>query len=290
LNKPRWGKSLTPFGRLMPPQYEDGIDRPRVSRSGRTLPNSRVLSGIISTDFNNPHERYTLLLMQFGQFLDHDMTLTASTRLENGDGLVCCGRDFFENPSLLHPACFSIPIPPQDLFYNQFNFNCMTFVRSAPAPRPDCQLGPREQLNQLTSFLDGGMIYGSTVNQMRTLRSFQGGQLVTAFVNNEEYLPFTNNSCGIPQRTQRRCFAAGDSRANEQLELAAMHTIWLREHNRVARTLRELNPRWNDELLYQEARRIVIAEIQHITYNEFLPILLGKLLLFNYPFFQSNSI
>lgn len=55
-----------------------------------------------------------------------------------------------------------------------------------------------------------------------------------------------------------------------------MHTLWLREHNRVARRLAEINPSWLDETLYQEARRIVIAEIQHITYSEWLPQLVGK--------------
>lgn len=71
-------------------------------------------------------------------------------------------------------------------------------------------------------------------------------------------------------------FAIGDNRVNTHPQLAAIHTIWHREHNRIARKLAELNPHWSDETLYQEARRIVIAEIQHITYKEWLPILLGK--------------
>lgn len=59
-----------------------------------------------------------------------------------------------------------------------------------------------------------------------------------------------------------------------------MHILWIREHNRIAEKLLELNPTWNDEMLYQEARRIVVAEWQHITYSEWLPMLFGKKLSF----------
>ena len=53
----------------------------------------------------------------------------------------------------------------------------------------------------------------------------------------------------------------------------AMHTLWVREHNRIATNLKLLRPYADDETLYQEARKIVIAELQHITYNEWLPVL-----------------
>ena len=71
-------------------------------------------------------------------------------------------------------------------------------------------------------------------------------------------------------------FVAGDVRANEHVAPTIMHTIWLREHNRIVRELAEINPCWDDERLYQEGRKIVEAIMQVITYKEFLPVLLGN--------------
>lgn len=72
------------------------------------------------------------------------------------------------------------------------------------------------------------------------------------------------------------CFLAGDVRVNEQLGLITMHTIWMREHNRIADELARLNPSWGSETVFQVTRQIVGAEIQKITYQDYLPLLLGK--------------
>lgn len=72
------------------------------------------------------------------------------------------------------------------------------------------------------------------------------------------------------------CFRGGDVRRGDQPALTALHIAWIRYHNILATGLSEINPHWSDEKLYQEARRIVGALVQHITYREFLPIVLGR--------------
>ena len=76
----------------------------------------------------------------------------------------------------------------------------------------------------------------------------------------------------------RQCFLfIGDERVNEQISLTAIHTIWVREHNRIAGHLTNINPHWHGERVYQETRKIVAAMHQHIIFNEFLPVVLGPL-------------
>src|SRR5205085_5263072 len=64
--------------------------------------------------------------------------------------------------------------------------------------------------------------------------------------------------------------------------------LFVREHNRIAYQLHAAHPAWTDEQLYQQARRTVIAELQIITYSEWLPALLGPNALPAYTGYKAN--
>lgn len=275
---PDWGKSFTPFNRIVFPEYEDNFDAAKVTgtTSRQPLPSARLVSTTVAPDRGEVNSFVTNMVMQWGQFLDHDMTSTATTRSNDGQSIRCCGQEFQQDPSLLHPACMPIVIPPNDPFFAQFGQDCMSFVRSGVAPREGCALGQREQLNQLSAFIDGGMVYGRSQQETESLRSFSGGKLRNSFVDGKEFLPKRQSTCSIPREKNQQCFDAGDGRINVQVNLVVIHAVFLRYHNLIASELARINPSWDDEALFQETRRIVIATIQHITYNEFLPLVLGK--------------
>jgi peroxidase len=119
------------------------------------------------------------------------------------------------------------------------------------------------------------MVYGSDPVRAAALRTFQGGKLKTSA--NGQLLP--TNRAGLPNAGAlglgNQLFLAGDVRANEQLNLTAVHTLFVREHNRLATRIHNLYPHLNDEEIYQLARRIVGAEMQIITYEEYLPAIFG---------------
>lgn len=135
---------------------------------------------------------------------------------------------------------------------------------------------------QVTSFIDGSVIYGPDDDTANSLREGQGG-LLRMFVtpDNRTLLPLSmnpNDGCNrnAENARGRYCFASGDGRANENLHLTTMHLLWSRQHNKVAKELAMMNPMWNDETIFQEARRIIGAQLQHITYKEFIPVILGE--------------
>ena len=136
--------------------------------------------------------------------------------------------------------------------------------------------GHRQQINDLTPFIDASTVYGSTYERYHALRAYKYGLMKTTQHGEHEFMPY--NTAGLenagPGKEEEK-FLGGDIRANEQLGLAVTHTLWVREHNWWARKLYKQHPDWCDEQLYWTARSIVTGEIQAITYNEFLPALLG---------------
>jgi hypothetical protein len=135
--------------------------------------------------------------------------------------------------------------------------------------------GQREQTNQLTAYLDGSMVYGSDNLRAKELRTLDGtGRLKTSIGN---LLPFNINGFpNGPTPHSNQFFLGGDVRTNEQVGLIAIHTLFVREHNYWAKEIAKTMPKLSEDQIYEMARSIVIAEIQAITFNEFLPVLLGK--------------
>lgn len=237
---PLLGSAGSEFRRLVDPDYADGFSEP----SGEDRPSAREISNILAAQEESvPSERgLSDIVWQWGQFLDHDLDLT----LEGED------------------ESFNIAVPTGDPLFDPFATGVQEIhlTRSAAAERTGVD-APRQQVNGITAFIDGSMVYGSDEETAEALRSFEGGRLLTS---EGDLLPIGEDGF----------FLAGDIRANEQNGLTAMHTLWVREHNRIADEIAAANPEANDELVYQLAREQVIAQIQAITYNEYLPTLLGR--------------
>ena len=110
------------------------------------------------------------------------------------------------------------------------------------------------------------------------LSFFEGLLKITKTKSSGDLLPFDTSELMAPGsfcRPMGGCFLAGDTRSNEQQALAAMHTLFVREHNRIVRNLNTINSHWDGERKYQEARKIVGAILQKITYEDYLPLILG---------------
>ena len=296
------GASETSFRRLIPGQYEDGIsildgtvqflsvpeEGSKMSQIMRVgpfeppHPSPRLASLQIIRDRKVNEVPITHILMQWGQFLDHDLDL--GPELEEH----CEGCDLTE-------ICHNIRVPDIDPVFGvgtARNGDCLPFRRSIAsciAPSPG-SFAPREQINVLTSFIDGSMIYGSNVETLNVVRQFENGLLRTGppvHPGQKETLPNIRSLehqgvegvrevVACPTEAGDDCFVCGDVRCNEQTSLTVMHTLWLREHNRLARELQRINPHWSDERLFQEARAIVGALVQKITYLDYLPYVLGE--------------
>ena len=128
----------------------------------------------------------------------------------------------------------------------------------------------------LTAYVDSSNVYGSSEDTAKELREFSGGRLkvIGHPMSPKIFKPLMpHTKCPAPHTG--RCFFAGEERSTEQPALASIHTLMVREHNRLADQLALENPHWTDEVTFQEARKIVIAINQQITYGEFLPRVLG---------------
>ena len=168
------------------------------------------------------------------------------------------------------------------------------FITFTRIPDADESEPLRQYVNEITSFIDGSQVYGSEAERAEFLRANDGtGKLKSQIINGAELLPLEADS---------EFFAAGDGRVNEQIGLTAAHTLFVREHNRIAEeignriaqgdealiNLQEESGLETGDFIYESARKVVGAEIQYITYNEYLPLLLGDSLLEDYSGYDSS--
>jgi peroxidase len=257
-----WGSVGADLLRTAPAAYGDGISSP----AGADRPSAREISNEVSDQGNESilnSRDLSAMAYAWGQFIDHDMDLTPTG-----------GNDVL-----------TIAVPQGDPSFDptgtgtQAIYTGRSVFDAATGMSAD---NPRQQVNTITAFLDGSMIYGSDATTVAELRTMSGGQLKTSDGN---LLPLNDPAVlGGPALgmandahvvSSDKLFAAGDVRANENIELTSLQTLFMREHNFWASKIAAANPSLTDEQVYQQARSIVIGEIQSITYNQWLPSLLG---------------
>uniref|UniRef100_A0AC34GNB9 Peroxidase n=1 Tax=Panagrolaimus sp. ES5 TaxID=591445 RepID=A0AC34GNB9_9BILA len=264
LRNPLNGASFRAYRRQLPPEYENGFDEP-ISFSSQIRPSPREASRILlSSSQVVTHEKFNSMMMQWGQFMSHDM---AKTTLQPSANCKTCEP--------VPSKCIPVKISEKDPNSNFKERKCLKISRSAPVCGTGTPATPRQQLNENTAYVDGSMIYGSSTKDLHKFRDGRTGFLKMDRFNDMMVLPFDHGKCLSAQQCTAS-FVAGDIRANLFLGLSAMHVLFAREHNRIATELQKLNPGWSGDRLFQEARKIVGAEIQGVLYREFLPKILGN--------------
>jgi peroxidase len=237
--------------------YPDGIGN---VITGPGKPNARDVSNAVNAQAMSVANDRGLSdwVVQWGQFLTHDMSLISTSSAANTLSTGGVGN-------------FSIPITmpgdvlgPKPIAFNRSIFDPTSGNGDVVhTPRGTVPI-PRWQYNANTSYLDASQIYGSDQATASALRTFADGKLAT--------------SAGglLPPTDVNGMFVAGDTRANENTSLSATHALFVREHNRLAGLIRTHDALLTDEEIYQWARKIVGAEVQAITYREFLPAIMGS--------------
>ena len=260
---PTWGQAGRPYARVAPAAYADGIGTP-VDRTERPVRQQPHLQ-------RRQPER---VLRAPGHPVGLDVGPVPRPHL----------RPARQRPDRRRPrrTSRSTPSDPLETFTN--NLGVIPFNRSAATPGTGTSTAnPRQQTNTTSTYIDAFAVYGGTNARLDWLRD---GPVDGNPTNNSAtlllpggYLPRRDargNAATAPAmdvdgrllaNPQRRA-VAGDVRANENIALTATHTLFAREHNRIVALLPNT---LSEEDKFQIARRVVIAEQQYITYQEFLP-------------------
>lgn len=251
LAHPDWGSAGSNFTRLPAVDYADGISQARLA--GR--PNPRAVgNALFRQSVSRPNSRrLSGYVYAFGNLLSHDSQETIAGTTESVE----------------------FRIPPNDPFF-AFNLR-VQLTRSLFDPNTGTSReNPRQQINFATSFIDASQIYGSDEQVASILRggpANPGARLRTSNDINGDTENLLPRDAFGPRPDAP--FVAGDGRVNDNIVLTAMHTLFMREHNRLVDVLSSQNPNWSADELFHRARKIVGAQHQAITFNEFLPALLG---------------
>ena len=240
------------FVRKGPAAYENGTDTP----AGASRPSARAISNALAArpaDARPNRRGATDYLWAWGQFVDHDLD---------------------ETPTAVPSEAFPVAVPAGDPQFDPTNIGTATIGLNRSSY--EVVHGVRQQKNAITHYIDGSMIYGSTEARANALRALDGsGRMKTTDSAHGPLLPL--NTDGVDNVPPGPTFyVAGDVRVNEQPTLLALHTLFVREHNYWADAYANQNPEADDDEIFHFARKIVVAELQAITYREYLPVLLGR--------------
>jgi peroxidase len=239
LADPTLNQAGTDFTRVGPANFADGFDAMQPG------PNPREISNIVVANAPDTHldvngVALSGMMYAWGQFVDHDLDLEKTGT---------------------NTADISIPVPAGDTLPEG---TIIPLTRVAIDPATGVPGHPATAINTITGWLDGSQVYGSDAATAASLRTADGHMKVSAGDN----LPIVDSPQGP-------AFAAGDVRAQENPDLTALQTLFVREHNYQVDQLHQEHPNWNGDKLYETAKAITTAEMVNITYSEFLPHLLG---------------